>query len=91
LSWLATKVAGSAGGVRAVVAAGMGVSVGTAVPVGCSCANAVSKAWVSAALRSGVGADGEAGWQEVRKRVRRKTLAPYASAGESGVRCEKRG
>ena len=55
------NVDGSEGGVRTAVAGGMGVSLGTGVPAGCSCATAVSKAWVSAALMSGV----EAGvaWQ----------------------------
>lgn len=63
-NWFATNVAGSAGGVRTAVGGGTGVSLGIGVAVGCNCAKAVSKACVSAALRSGVGT--EAGWQELR-------------------------
>ena len=81
MSWLATNVSGSAGGVRTVVATGRGVSVGTDVPVGWSCANAVWKACVSAALISGVGADGAAGWHAARSMIRSK---------KRGVRCESR-
>jgi len=46
--------------VRTAVAVGTGVSLGTGVAVGCKRATAVSNAWVSAALISGVG--GGAGW-----------------------------
>jgi hypothetical protein len=63
------NVDGSEGGVRTAVAGGMGVSLGTGVPAGCSCATAVSKACVSAALISGV----EAGpaWQALIRMVNR--------------------
>ena len=56
-SWLATNVAGRAGGVRTTVGEGTGVSLGTGLAVGCRLANAVPMACVSAALISGVGAD----------------------------------
>ena len=74
LSWLATKAAGSAGGVRTAVAAGTGVSPGREVAVDCNPANAVSKACVSAGLMSGV--DGGAGWQAVRivKRSKKRRM-----------------
>ena len=72
MSWPATNIAGSGGGVRMAVAAGTGVSVGTGVAVGCNCANAVWKACVSATLISGVGADAGAAWQAVRRVARRK-------------------
>src|SRR5215207_8550459 len=71
-NWPATNAAGSAGGVRRAVAAGTWVSVGTAVPVGCSCAKAVWKACVRAALMSAVGAEAGAGWQALRRVTRRK-------------------
>lgn len=70
LSWLAMNVDGSGGGVRMAVAAGRAVSLGDGVAVGWNCASAVSKAWVSAALISGVGA--EAGWQAVRRERNKK-------------------
>src|SRR4030067_559713 len=56
-SWLATNVAGSAGGVRMAVAAGTGVSVETGVAEGCSAARAVAKACVYTEFTSGVGED----------------------------------
>ena len=59
LSWLATNVKGSAGGVRRAVAAGIGVSVEMGVAEGWSAARAVSRAWVNTALMSGVGVDME--------------------------------
>ena len=63
---------GSAGGVRGIVAVGMGVSVICGVAVGALiCATAVSNAAVSAALISVVGA---AGWQAARSVANRLRL-----------------
>ena len=79
LSWLATNVEGSAGGVRMAVAVGTGVSLGMGVAVGCNPASAVSKAWVITILISCVGTG--AGWQALSRTERRK---------KREVRCEKR-
>lgn len=51
------------------VAAGMGVSLGIGVAVGCNCANAVPKACVRAAFISGV--DAGTGWHVARRIGRR--------------------
>ena len=57
-----------------MVAVGMGVSVGRGVPVGCNCATAVPKAWVSAMFRSGVGEDVAEGVHAVRSTASRMRL-----------------
>ena len=60
-------VAGNAGGVRGMVAVGMGVSVGAGVSVGMLiCATAVSKAAVMMMLGSMVAG---AGWQDANSMV----------------------